>query len=144
MPAVATSGGMPLRTVTMGPAMVTVSSPGVAMRRRAMEKVAEQHARKHLAVFLFECFDHRVVGIVKALEGCRSGFVDLLGMASVHRMIVEAHDFINGLVKDLELFMDGRKLGFGIRAPVMEVLKERHAGEMDFAKAGAAVKNLLG
>jgi uncharacterized protein YqeY len=27
---------------------------------------------------------------------------------------------------------------------VMAVLKERHAGEMDFAKAGAAVKNLLG
>jgi uncharacterized protein YqeY len=27
---------------------------------------------------------------------------------------------------------------------VMGVLKERHAGQMDFAKAGAMVKSLLG
>jgi uncharacterized protein YqeY len=45
---------------------------------------------------------------------------------------------VSGVVKELDAS------GLKDMGRVMGVLKERHAGQMDFAKAGAMVKSLLG
>jgi len=45
---------------------------------------------------------------------------------------------VSGVIKELDAS------GLKDMGRVMSVLKDRHAGQMDFAKAGAAVKNLLG
>ena len=52
--------------------------------------------------------------------------------------IAEIEAAVSGVVKELDAS------GLKDMGRVMSVLKERHAGQMDFAKAGAIVKNLLG
>jgi uncharacterized protein YqeY len=52
--------------------------------------------------------------------------------------IAEMEAAVSGVVKELDAS------GLKDMGRVMGVLKERHAGQMDFAKAGAMVKSLLG
>jgi uncharacterized protein YqeY len=52
--------------------------------------------------------------------------------------IAEMEAAVSGVVKELEAS------GLKDMGRVMGVLKERHGGQMDFAKAGAMVKSLLG
>jgi len=52
--------------------------------------------------------------------------------------LAEIEAAVSGVVKELDA------TGLKDMGRVMAVLKERHAGEMDFAKAGATVKKLLG
>ena len=52
--------------------------------------------------------------------------------------VAEIEAAVSGVVKELDAS------GLKDMGRVMSVLKDRHAGQMDFAKAGAAVKNLLG
>ncbi len=52
--------------------------------------------------------------------------------------LAEIEAAVSGVVNELDA------TGLKDMGRVMAVLKERHAGEMDFAKAGATVKKLLG
>ena len=52
--------------------------------------------------------------------------------------IAEIEAAVSGVVKELDAS------GLKDMGRVMGVLKERHAGQMDYGKAGAIVKNLLG
>ena len=51
--------------------------------------------------------------------------------------VAEIEAVVSGVVTELDA------TGLKDMGRVMAVLKERHAGQMDFAKAGAVVKNLL-